>query len=454
MDEALARDLGARLGATLGGQFAIGELIGAGGFAAVFRARDTLLGRDVAIKVLDPTVARDPAASDRLLDEARMVATIEHPHIVPLYEAGRRDGLVFLVMRYFPDGTVGSRLERSGPLPPAAVARLGIEVADALAAAHARGVVHLDIKPDNILLDSAGHAAVSDFGIARVTAGVEPLAPRVVSGTPHYMSPEQVAGDQLDGRADVYSLGVVLYELATGRRPVGGDTDARVMANQIRQTPAAIGEIAPDFPAALAEVITRALAKDPAERWTTAGDMATALRAASSPDRLLSPRLARRRTRRRWYGRMAMVGGGLTAGIAMLVYVVVRLLGMFTEGDPPALDAMAPMIPAPMLDSARSAGYLGEADTVLYLFAPHGRGLDDALYVTTRDLVAVTGGLPRRYPRKADYSIDLRRTNRQGMLTFTHPVTKATDTVYHAMTGVEQQVLLLALKRTLRAPSP
>jgi serine/threonine-protein kinase len=449
MDEPLARDLGGRLGATLGGQFEIGELIGAGGFAAVFRARDPLLGRDVAIKVLDPSVPRDPAAADQLLDEARMVATIEHPHIVPLYEAGNRDGLVFLVMRYFPDGTVGSRLERSGALPPAAVAQLGVEVADALAAAHARGVIHLDIKPDNILLDSAGHAAVSDFGIARLTAGAEPLATGLVSGTPHYMSPEQVAGDQLDGRADVYALGVVLYELATGRRPVGGDTDAKVMANQIRQTPTALGEVAPEFPALLAQVITRALAKDPAERWASAGEMAAALRAASAPDKLLSPRWARRKARRRWYGRMALVGGGLTAGIALLVYAVVRLIGMFTEGAPPALDAMAPMIPAPMLDSARAGGFLAADDTLLYLFAPHERGLGDALFVTTRDLIAVTGGVPRRYPRAADYRIDLRRTDQQGVLTFTHPETKATDTVYHAMTGVEQQVLLLALRRVL-----
>ena len=454
MDEALARGLGARLGAALGDQFEIGELIGAGGFAAVFRARDPLLGRDVAIKVLDPSVASDPAASDRLLDEARMVATIEHPHIVPLYEAGRRDGLVFLVMRYFPDGPVGSRLERSGDLAPAAVAGLGIEVADALAAAHARGVIHLDIKPDNILLDSGGHAAVSDFGIARLTAGAEPLATGLVSGTPHYMSPEQVAGDQLDGRADVYALGVVLYELATGRRPVEGDTDARVMANQIRQMPVAIGAVVPEFPAPLAEVITRALAKDPEARWNSAADMAAALRAASAPDKLLPPRLARRRARRRWYARMAMVAGGLTAGLVLLVYIVVRLLGMFTEGEPPTLDAMAPTIPAPMLDSARSLGYLAEDDTVLYLFAPHGRGLDNALYVTTRDLIALTDGRPRRYPRKADYSIDLRRTNQQGVLTFTHPVTEATDTVYRAMSGVEQQVLLLALRRILRPPSP
>jgi hypothetical protein len=178
--------------------------------------------------------------------------------------------------------------------------------------------------------------------------------------------------------------------------------------------------------------------------------MADALRAASTPDQLLSPRAARRRARRRWYGRVAMVGGGLTAGIALLVYVVIRLLGMFAEGEPPALDAMAPLIPAPMLDSARAGGFLAEADTVVYLFAPHGLGLSDALYITTRDLIAVRNGVPRRYPRGVDYQIDLRRTPEQGLLTFRHPETKQTDTIYHAMSGIEQQVLLLALRRVLR----
>jgi serine/threonine-protein kinase len=143
VDDRRIAEVGDRLRAVLGDQLEIGELIGAGGFSAVFRARDTLLGRDVAIKVLDPSRAPDAAGADRLLDEARLVATIEHPHIVPLYEAGHRDGLVFLVMRYFPDGTAGSRLAQSGPSPPSAIARLGMEVADALAAAHARGVIHL-----------------------------------------------------------------------------------------------------------------------------------------------------------------------------------------------------------------------------------------------------------------------------------------------------------------------
>jgi hypothetical protein len=178
--------------------------------------------------------------------------------------------------------------------------------------------------------------------------------------------------------------------------------------------------------------------------------MMEAIRAACSPDRMLSPRAARQRARRSWYGRVAMVGGGLAAGIALLVYVVTRVIGTFAEGEPPALDAMAPMIPGPILDSARVSGFLAEGDTVLYLFAPHGLGLSDALYVTTRDFVTVHDGAPRRYSRGIDFKIDLRRTDKQGLLTFTHPVTGQSDTIYHSMSGVEQQVLLLALRRVLR----
>ena len=164
--------------ASFAGRLEIGELLGVGGFAAVFRARDPLLGRDVAIKVLDPSLAQG-RGTDRLLDEARLIAATEHPHIVPLYEVDRQGDLVSLVMRYFPHGSLAERLEREGALPPAMVARLGTEVADALATAHARGVVHLDVKPDNILLDADGHAAVTDFGIARLAGNT--TAPRRAS---------------------------------------------------------------------------------------------------------------------------------------------------------------------------------------------------------------------------------------------------------------------------------
>jgi serine/threonine-protein kinase len=447
MDNARLRDLQVRLRAIVAGQFEVRELLGSGGFAAVFRAKDTLLGRDVAIKVLDPSLALDASAANRLLDEARLVASIEHAHIVPLYEAGHQDGIVYLVMRYYPDGTARARLERTGRWSPGQVVQLGIEAAEALAAAHARGVVHLDIKPDNILLDSNGHAAVADFGIARVLAASGAAQPGMVSGTPHYMSPEQVAGDQLDGRADVYALGVVLYQLATGQRPVRGDSDREVMANQVRQVPKPLSEIVPDMPAPLARAITKALAKEPAERWAGAQEMADALRAAAAPDQLLSPAQARKRVRRRWYFRGAMVGCGLLAGLVLFGYIVVRLISTFGKGDPPAIDALSPLIPPVLVDSARAMGALTDRDTLLYVFAPHSHGLADAFFVTNRDMVAVKGGVIKRYAIADDYDLDLRLTPGHGYLLVNLPARQLADTVYSTLSGLELQVMTLSLKR-------
>lgn len=449
MDDARLRELEVRLRTIVAGQFEVLELLGAGGFAAVFRARDALLGRDVAIKVLDPALALDPSAADRLLDEARLVASIEHGHIVPLYEAGYRDGIVFLVMRYYPDGTAGARLASRGRWSPAEVARIGVESADALAAAHARGVIHLDIKPDNILLDANGHAAVADFGIARVVAATAPPATDTVSGTPHYMSPEQVAGDQLDGRTDVYSLGVVLYELATGNRPVSGNSDREVMANQVRQAPRPLSEAVPEMPRALAQAITRALAKDPAERWRNAGEMADALRRASAPDQLLTPQQARKRSRRRWYFRGAMVGCGLLAGLMLVVYMVIRLIGTFGKGAPPAVDALSPLIPSALLDSARGNGTLTESDSVLYIFVPHSQGITEGFFITTRDIVVARQGMSRRYPLADDYTLDVKLTPGQGYLLIKLPSRKLTDTLYRGLSGLELQVLRLSLARAM-----
>lgn len=450
MDNQHLAQLKTRLASALGARLALGELLGIGGFAAVFRARDPLLNRDVAIKALDPALVRDDSAADRLLDEARLVATAEHPHIVPLYEAGHRDGVVYLVMRYFPDGTLGTRLSRDGPLTPAGVARLGVEVGDALSAAHARGVLHLDIKPENLLLDGDGHAFVADFGISRVAAAADASPDGTSSGTPHYMSPEQVAGDRLDGRADVYALGVVLYEAATGRRPITGNSAVNIMANQVSQAPEPLAVVAPELPKALATIITRALEKDPADRWGSAKEMVDALRAASAADKLLSPKLARRRTRRRWFGRTALVVGGLVGGVILFGYLAFQVWMGFRTGDPPGLDAMAPMIPPAILDSARSLGALTAQDTALYIFATNGHGVQDAVIVTTTGLVALRGGDSRRYNNADDFDINLMRTNRGGRVILTVKATKQADTLFHEISGLEQQIFELGLRRTLK----
>lgn len=447
MDEARVAALRARLEQAVASRLQVGELLGVGGFAAVFRAHDPLLHRDVAVKALDPGATPHPDAADTLLHEARLVATAEHPHIVPLYEAGHQEGVVYLVMRFLPEGTLAGRIARDGPLMPAGVVRLGAEVADALAAAHARGVLHLDIKPENILTDAEGHGFVTDFGISRLAGAAGTSADGMTSGTPHYMSPEQVAGDRLDGRADVYALGIVLYEAATGRRPITGTSARSIMANQVSQPPEPLATVAPDLPAALAAIITRALAKDPADRWASAREMADALRAASAADRLLSPKMLRRRTRRRWMGRTALLVGGLLAGLVVVSVVVVRVWKDLRTGVPPSIDVAAPGIPVPLLDSAVTLGALLEGDTVRYIFAPSGRGMRDALLVTTRNLIAITDGVPRRYGDLDHLNVMFARMNRRGYVILKEPSAGRVDTLYPGITGLEQQILELGLRR-------
>lgn len=451
MDAARTANLKARLAAALGERFELGEPIGAGGFAAVFRAHDPVLHRDVAIKVLNPELALAGGAASALMEEARLVAAIEHPHIVPLYEVSSHAGLVILVMRYYPDGTATSLLAREGALQAARVAQVGIEVADALAAAHARGVVHLDIKPDNLLVDASGHVAVADFGIARVLSAAGERAPGLVAGSPHYMSPEQVAGDRVDGRTDLYALGITLYQLATGRRPITGDSMQAIMANQVRQPPPPLESVVPDFPRPLAEVIMRALAKDPDQRWATAREMGDALRTASESHQLLTPKAARRRGRKRWYRRGVTVVAGLAAGFLLLGYFVVRLYQAYDDGVPPAIDALAPLIPAAMLDSVRAHGVLAPGDSLVYLFAPNGKGLADALLVTRSELVALRNWEPTRYALAEDPDITLAFKDREGAVLVRRKGGTTTDTLYAPITGMEQQVLMLGLKRSLPA---
>ncbi len=446
MNPTTAAELRERLSAALAGRLEVGDLLGAGGFAAVFRARDPLLERDVAIKVLAPSVALSPAATEELLSEARLVAGIEHPHIVPLYEAGDAGGLVYLVMRYFPDGSLTRRL--TGPMPPAEVARIGAQAADALAAAHQRGVAHLDIKPDNILVDAAGNVAVADFGIAQLIASSRPRDLASVSGTPWYMSPEQVAGDAVDGRADLYALGTLLYEAATGARPVHGDTPQAIMANQVREAAVPIGTMRPDFPAPLAKVIMRSLAKDPAERWPGAAGMAKALRQAASDEKLISPAAQRQRARRKWYRGGAILAAGLLAGIGFLGWWVVKLVRLFTSGNPPAIDATAPNIAAATLDSLRGRVLL-EGDTVRYVYAPSGGTLANALVVTQSALLALHDWEVRRYPLSEDPEVKIDLNSSGGAVMIRRKGASAPDTVFTPVSGMEQQVLMLGLKRAL-----
>src|SRR5437868_8513858 len=207
----MADPLRERFAAAIQEQYALEDEIGRGGMSIVYRARDLRLNRQVAIKMLPPDLAYDPAVRMRFTREAQTSAHLTHPHIVPIHDVGERDGIAFFVMAYVPGGSLASLLGREPRQPIGEVRRLLCEIADALAYAHQRGVVHRDIKPDNILLDDAGRAMVTDFGIARaMEAGTRLTATGNAVGTPAYMSPEQAVGERaIDGRSDIYSLGVL-----------------------------------------------------------------------------------------------------------------------------------------------------------------------------------------------------------------------------------------------------
>src|SRR5216110_3205488 len=257
------------LQAALAGEYSLQRELGRGGMGVVYLARDVQLDRDVAIKVLPTHLARTPAARERFLREARMAAGLSHPHIVPIHRVGEADGFVFFVMSYVEGQTLGERLRTQGPLPPADAARVLREVAWALAYAHGRGIVHRDIKPDNILLEAGtGRAMVTDFGIAHGGAQASDATDfGKIMGTAHFMSPEQGANKPLDGRSDIYSLGVVGYLAVSGRLPFEEQSLPALIVRQSIDTPASLTRAAPGLPPALGAAIDRCLARDPAERF-------------------------------------------------------------------------------------------------------------------------------------------------------------------------------------------
>ncbi len=266
------------LGPAIEGRYTLERELGRGGMGAVFLARDLKLDRLVAIKVLPPELAVRPELRERFLRETRTAASFSHPNIVAVHSVEETPGLLFFVMNYIEGETLSQRVRRQGPLPVPDAIRLLQEVAWALSYAHGRGVVHRDIKPDNVLLERAtGRALVMDFGIARSVAasGLTQMGETV--GTPHFMSPEQAAGDKVDGRSDLYSLGVVGYFAVTGRLPFDADSAQAVMVAHISQPAPPVSRFRPDLPAPLTTAIDRCLAKAPEGRYPTGEALVEAL---------------------------------------------------------------------------------------------------------------------------------------------------------------------------------
>ena len=277
---------GLRPGSRIAG-YVLAEQVGAGGMAVVFRAHDERLDRQVALKVLAPAFAADDSFRQRFIRESRAAAAVDDPHIIPVFEAGESGGVLFIAMRYVRGGDVRSLLTRSGPLPPAQVAEIIAQVASALDAAHERGLVHRDVKPANMLLDSVaeadrpGHVYLSDFGLSKGALAASGLtAAGQFLGTLDYISPEQIEGKLVDGRADEYALACAAFELLTGDPPFRRDEAMAVMYAQLSHEPPAVSSLRPGIPAAADQVFARALAKAPGDRYATCRDFSRAMRDA------------------------------------------------------------------------------------------------------------------------------------------------------------------------------
>ncbi len=259
-------------------RYVVGEMVGEGADAVVHRARDRRLDRVVAVKFLRPALRADPTFVTRFEREARSAASLDHPHIVPVYDYGEGAGTFFLVMQLLLGGDLRRRLRPGQPLIVDEAVRLAIEVADALGAAHARGIVHRDVKPGNILLTADEHVKVSDFGIAKMLDAPALTMRAALLGSAYYMAPEQASAGAITPAADVYSLGVVLFEMLAGRPPFDGETFLQVALRHLQTPPPSIEELNPAVPVDLAEIVAWALAKDPAQRFADGSAFATALR--------------------------------------------------------------------------------------------------------------------------------------------------------------------------------
>jgi serine/threonine protein kinase len=269
------------------GPYEIQSPLGAGGMGEVYRATDTKLGRDIALKVLPAGMAEDPERLARFRREAKALAQLDHPNIVTIHSVEECDGSHFLTMQLV-DGLPLDRVIPQGGLPVEQIVEIASALADALAAAHEKGIVHRDLKPANVMVSSEGRVKVLDFGLAKDVGASDPADATLTSdhrtqagmvmGTPAYMSPEQTSGRPLDHRTDIFSLGVVLHEMATGRRPFDGSSSAELVSAILRDTPQSVTEVRPDLPGDLARIVRRCLEKDPRHRLQTARDVSNEFR--------------------------------------------------------------------------------------------------------------------------------------------------------------------------------
>ena len=262
------------------GRYRAEKRLGAGGMAEVWCAEDEVLGRRVALKLMGGRFAEDPEFRERFRREAQAAAGMQHPNIVGVYDRSEWDGTPYIAMELVDGKTLKELVTERGPLPPDVAVGLTEQVLRALGYAHRRGIVHRDVKPQNVIIDRDGQAKVADFGIARAGDTSEMTQAGAIVGTMQYLSPEQAEGHPVDRRADLYSVGIVLYELLTGRVPFDGEAPISIAIKQINERPVPPGQLQPGIPPALEAVVLRALEKDPARRYQSAEEFIAALEAA------------------------------------------------------------------------------------------------------------------------------------------------------------------------------
>jgi Tol biopolymer transport system component len=325
------------------GNYEILDKLGEGGMGQVWRARDARLSRSVAIKVLPAEMAGDPARRQRFEQEARALGALNHPNIVAIYDVGQNDGRAYLVSELVVGESLREVVER-GPMPPRKVVELGTQMAEALSAAHALGIIHRDLKPENVMIARDGRVKVLDFGLAKQnvpaaagenTATMLLSQAGVVLGTVGYMSPEQVRGEPVDARSDIFSLGCVLYEMAAGARAFDGKSAADVMSAILKEEPPEMPASTAALPAALDAIIRRCLEKDPAQRFQSAADLAFALRSVTNLSMSQAVVAARKTGSRRW---VAYAAGAI--GALVLVAAGYLLRARLSATAPPEFQRM------------------------------------------------------------------------------------------------------------------
>jgi serine/threonine protein kinase len=379
----MALTAGAKLG-----PYEISAPLGAGGMGEVYRARDTRLDRTVAIKILPVQLSSDPVHKQRFEREAKIISSLNHPHICVLYDVGHQDGVDYLVMECVEGETLARRLEK-GPLPLEHVLKYGTQIADALDKAHRKGVVHRDLKPGNIMLMKSS-AKLLDFGLAKPVTPLAGLATLTVSkpespvteqgtivGTFQYMSPEQVEGKELDGRSDIFSLGAVLYEMVTGQKAFEGKSQFSVASAILEKDPAPVSTIKPMTPPAVDHAIRQCLEKDADERWQSAHDLKVELEWTTQGDVGVSTARPKGRGWMIWLGALALGGAGLFVA------------GYFSRSIPQVQSIRASLPPPPDSAFAISSSVAGSV-----AISPDGRQL--AFTAQTK------GGNPQLWVRQLD----------------------------------------------------